>query len=116
MNGKRLIQIRKIKKITQNEIAQKLNISKSTYCTWEKGLYEPSIENLIKIAKILETPIDYILNQDENISEIETLYYPLSEENKEKVKAYIQGISDTTPKNNFNNIKNSFNNNGKINF
>jgi transcriptional regulator with XRE-family HTH domain len=123
MDGKRIKQIRKNKNITQDEIAKKIGVSKSTYCTWEKGLYEPSIENLIRIAEILNTNIDYILKIDKNISEIEQLYYPLNETNRTRVKAYIKALQETQDEiehenqnkkciNSFNNI-NNFNN--KIN-
>lgn len=49
---------RKIRGYTQKEIAEKLNISNSTYCLYEKGERQPNLVTLEKIAHILYISID----------------------------------------------------------
>ena len=54
----KLKEIRKEKKYTQEDMAQKLNLQKQTYQNYELGKREPTIETIMKIATILETSID----------------------------------------------------------
>ena len=46
--------LRKIKNITQTDIAALLHIKQSTVSMWEKGKSYPSIPTIYKIAKILK--------------------------------------------------------------
>ena len=54
---------RKTMKLTQTEIAKKLNINRVTYTGYETGKHFPDVETLIKIADILETSIDYLVGR-----------------------------------------------------
>lgn len=55
--------LRKIKKITQKEMSEKLQISKSAYIQLERDEIKPRIENLIKISEILEVDIDSLIKK-----------------------------------------------------
>lgn len=46
--------LRKIKNITQTDIAALLHIKQSTVSMWEKGKSYPSIPTIYKIARILK--------------------------------------------------------------
>ena len=48
-----LIKLRKQRGYTQEEIAEKLGISRSAYANYEHGRNEPSLEMAIKILEIL---------------------------------------------------------------
>lgn len=50
-------------KLTQEEVAKKLDISRTTYAGYEKGHHEPDIETLIKIANLFETSIDFLVGR-----------------------------------------------------
>lgn len=52
--GKRLQEIRKIKKLTQEQVAEFVEIETSSISNIENGKYYPSAENLDKILKILD--------------------------------------------------------------
>lgn len=56
----RLKQERKKANLTQNEVAQILKISQSTYAGYETGKSEPNIEIITKIADVFKTSIDYL--------------------------------------------------------
>lgn len=58
---------RKLKGISQEELAIKLNVVRQTISKWEQGLSVPDSEMLISISKVLETPVNILLG--ENISE-----------------------------------------------
>ena len=51
--AERLKTLRKQVKLTQAQIAEKLNISQQAYASWERGVKKPTQENLVKIAQIL---------------------------------------------------------------
>ena len=53
-----LIQIRKSKNITQEEIAQFLNIKRQTYSAYERGVSVPDSLTLIKIARYFGVSVD----------------------------------------------------------
>lgn len=48
--------------LTQQQVADKLKIDRSTYTYYETGKTKPSIFTLMELAKIFEVPIDDILN------------------------------------------------------
>jgi len=52
---------RKAKNITQEEMADKLNVSRQSYINYENGDTEPSFDTLKNISRILNTSIDDLL-------------------------------------------------------
>ena len=70
--AERLKTLRKQVKLTQAQIAEKLNISQQAYASWERGAKKPTQENLVKIAQILDVSIDYLVrNLEEKIDDLE---------------------------------------------
>lgn len=59
--GNRIKYQRERHNLTQEELAQKLNISRSSFVKYEVGINEPSGEMLIKISKELNVSPDYLL-------------------------------------------------------
>ncbi|WP_181593033.1 helix-turn-helix transcriptional regulator [Paenibacillus sp. YN15] len=57
-----LIESRKKKKLTQEELAKILGYSKSTVSNWENGYSNPSLQDALKISRILEKDIDYLFS------------------------------------------------------
>ena len=49
---------------SQVQLAEKLNISKQTVSNWENENIQPSIEMLVRIAKLFHVSTDYILCLD----------------------------------------------------
>lgn len=56
-----LKELRKNEKLTQQEVADELNIKKCTYCLYEKGKREPSLTNIVKLSNIFACSIDLIV-------------------------------------------------------
>lgn len=50
--------------MTQQDVAEKMHISKQTIVNWEKGITEPSITQAKMISKIYNMPLDYIFLHD----------------------------------------------------
>ncbi len=55
---------RNAQKINQKDFSKKLGISRSTLSAWETGRYQPDLESLIKISKMLNTSIDILLGAE----------------------------------------------------
>lgn len=61
--GKRLREVRKNKGLKQQEIAEQIGIKQNSYSDWENGKTEPSFENLIKLADVLEVSLDWLFGR-----------------------------------------------------
>ena len=64
-----LKELRKEKKLTQTELASKLDISQKSYSNWESGKAEPTLDNIIKLANILDTTTDELLGRRVNFGD-----------------------------------------------
>ncbi len=62
--GKNLQILRKKNKLTQAQLAEKLNYSDKAVSKWEKGESLPPIEVFYKIAKIYDVSIDSIVGEE----------------------------------------------------
>lgn len=60
----RLIYLRKQKGYTQYEVAEILNISRSSLSKYERGDRVPNIETLIQLANLYDVSCDYLLCND----------------------------------------------------
>lgn len=61
--------IRKLKGLSQQELAIKLNVVRQTVSKWEQGLSVPDSDMLISISEVLETPVSKLLG--ENVIQLE---------------------------------------------
>ncbi|CAM3505626.1 DNA-binding helix-turn-helix protein [Streptococcus pluranimalium] len=59
----RLKELRKKHGLTQKEIAKLIGISQSSYSNWENGNREPSLENVVRLAKLFGVTTDYLLGR-----------------------------------------------------
>ncbi len=57
--------LRKHRGFTQEEFAEKINISRQAVAKWESGQSYPDITNLIQISNILNVSIDYLVKEEE---------------------------------------------------
>ncbi len=55
--------IRKEKGMSQEELANKLNVVRQTVSKWEQGLSVPDSEMLIKISEIFEVPVSRLIGE-----------------------------------------------------
>lgn len=73
--------------LKQTEIAKKLGISKQSYFAWEKGVTQPTKNNLAKLEELLNVPVGYF-----NELEIATLYKKLNNGNQDKALSYVKSL------------------------
>lgn len=63
--GKRFADLRKEKGLTQEDIANKLNVSSQAVSKWENGISYPDVSLFVEISEILGVSVDYLLGKKE---------------------------------------------------
>ena len=63
MKFKRLKDLREDSDWTQQQLTDRLAISRSAYSAYENGANAPPIEVLLRLAEIYHTSVDYILGR-----------------------------------------------------
>lgn len=76
------------KDLSQVEIAEMLNINKSSYSSWESGRAKPNQKNLVALAKILDVEVSYF----ESEYNIVNNYLQLSPDNQAKAEEYVDEL------------------------
>jgi transcriptional regulator with XRE-family HTH domain len=64
--------IRKNKGFTQEELAEKLDVSRQAVAKWESGQAYPDISNLIRISNLFNVTVDYLVRDQECMASYET--------------------------------------------
>ena len=57
--------LRKNKGVTQEELAEKLDVSRQAVAKWESGQVYPDINNLIQISNLFNVTVDYLVRDQE---------------------------------------------------
>ena len=60
----RLKELRLKKGLTQQQIADEIGVNRGSYSNWEKGKREPSFENLVKLADLLDVSLDWLFGRE----------------------------------------------------
>jgi DNA-binding XRE family transcriptional regulator len=61
-----LIYWRRKRKLTIESAARRLGVAPSTWCQWEKGRRNPSVQTLYMIAQTLEIPACYLFDHHQH--------------------------------------------------
>ena len=60
----KLIELRKEKGWSQEDFAEKLDVSRQAISRWENGMALPDAQNILRISKLFDVTSDYLLNDD----------------------------------------------------
>lgn len=60
--------LRKINKYTQEEVAEKINVSRQSVAKWENNESVPDINSCVKLAKLYNVTLDNLVNYSEEKS------------------------------------------------
>nr|DAL16330.1 MAG TPA_asm: Repressor protein CI [Caudoviricetes sp.] len=89
MLGDKIKLYRENKKMTQNEVADVLDVSPATISKYESGALEPNIESLKKLAELFEVSVDELIKENVfDISKINILEV-LREQKEMKLKGNL---------------------------
>lgn len=64
--AERLKELREKNKMTQEGVAQYLNVSRSTVAGYETKQRQPSYEKILALARLFHVSVDYLLSGDSN--------------------------------------------------
>lgn len=85
--GNRLKELRKSKKLTQVQVSEMIDVQQGTYSRWENGTLEPSLEAVVKLAKLFDTTTDYLLGKT-IYSTLDVVPHPITRIDLKKLKGF----------------------------
>ena len=96
--GLRLLELRKARKLTQDEVAQYMKISRQAYALYETNQRHMNYDSLHALAELFSVSIDYMLGGENKNSEKLTddelqlvrNYRELDERGRSAVKALVE--------------------------
>jgi transcriptional regulator with XRE-family HTH domain len=88
----RLVQLRKEHNLSQEELADKLGLSRQAVSKWERAEASPDTDNLICLARLYGVSLDDLLSTDETSEEIKEDVKEKEEAKKESVSIDSSGI------------------------
>ena len=92
--GKRIVEIRKDKNMSQEAFAELFNVTRQTVSNWENLKSYPDIETLIKISNTFNISLDVLLKEDKRlIKDINNKMYEKKDNNKKYIFVILYCIS-----------------------
>ena len=89
--GNKLYELRKEARLSQEEFADKIGVSRQAVSKWERGETLPDMDNLITIAKLFKTSLDGLIDNETTTN--------LNENSKDLVnEGYIPGTNYLRPR------------------
>ncbi|MGN0490015.1 helix-turn-helix domain-containing protein [Ruminococcus sp.] len=86
--GEKLKEARKQTGLSQEQLSEKLGVSRSAVAKWETNKGIPDVDNLKALSQLLNVSVDYLLNDGDAIDELTTREpYNFSDYGKAKKKA-----------------------------
>lgn len=64
--SKKIYQLRKLAGMTQEQLAEKLNISRQTLSKWENGTSVPDVESVVRLSALFHTSLEELLLEEKN--------------------------------------------------
>ena len=64
--AEKIFSLRKEKGFSQEQLAEKINVSRQSISKWESGQALPEIEKIIELSKIFQVTTDYLLLEDKD--------------------------------------------------
>ena len=69
----RLRELRKLKGLTQKEVALAINVSAQSYGYYENWINKPDPETLIKLADFFEVSVDYLIGRADDFGNVNVI-------------------------------------------
>ena len=92
--GERLRELRKEAGLGQIALAEKLGVGKSVISLWELNKCEPTLSNLVAIARFFDVSLDYIFGRTDNPQGKLYNYQPQFMKNGEELQELIEMCFD----------------------
>ena len=63
--SEKLLALRKSRDLTQEQLAEKLDVSRQSISKWESGQAVPELEKIVALSGLFDVTIDYLLKPSE---------------------------------------------------
>ena len=63
--SEKLVTLRKANNLTQEQLAEKLDVSRQSISKWESGQATPELEKIVAMSAIFDVTMDYLLKSSE---------------------------------------------------
>lgn len=98
MDGERLSELRKDRRVTQQQLAAALSVSSNTISAYERGINEPNDKMKIRLAKYFNVSVDYLLGLTDEPVPLNTRSYllffgDLPAEAKGELETFVEYIA-----------------------
>lgn len=88
--AKFLIKLRKEKKLTQEKLANILNVDRATISKWERAIYIPTVEMMVKLSEFYNISVNEIVygarRTDENKKDLDNISLEVLKQNTRNVR------------------------------
>ena len=88
--GNKICKIRKDNNLTQEDFAEKYNVTRQTISSWENSKSYPDLDTLVKISDDFNISLDVLLKEDKKV--IEKISKSQKDSKKFKKIAIILGV------------------------
>ena len=85
--SEKLIALRKGRELTQEQLAEMLNVSRQSISKWESGQVIPEVEKIVELSKAFDITLDYLLKSSE-IDELSVKTDILERQQKQQKSRY----------------------------
>ncbi|WP_247921797.1 helix-turn-helix domain-containing protein [Streptococcus sp. oral taxon 431] len=100
----RIKELRKQKKVTQEEVAEAIGVTRRGFQKWENGESQITLKNATQLADYFGVPLTYLLNQEEEWEKLQKLHQKLPtvkefdealfKKQEKRFKRFVQFVSD----------------------
>lgn len=82
--NEKIMNLRKKEGLSQEELAEKLNVTRQTVSKWELGTITPKIDKLTEMSRVFDITVEELISEEE-IEEKETGNNPIVEDQAKKI-------------------------------
>lgn len=68
--SERLRTLRKQSRLTQQQVADRLNLHRTTYTKYETGVVAPDREGLLRLAELFGVTVDYLVGRESGVTAV----------------------------------------------
>ena len=86
--SEKIVKLRKNNNLTQEQLAEQLNVSRQSVSKWESGQAAPDIDKIVAMGEIFHVTTDYLLKPSE-LDELAMKTEMLEKRRKEEGKAIL---------------------------
>lgn len=81
----KILNLRKEKGLSQEELAEKIGVSRQAVSRWEGGAAQPDAANLLQLSRLFQVTADYLLDDDREREEAPALDPHAKTKRKERI-------------------------------